>query len=130
MILFLDDELSILQSLKRTLRSEPFHIIATHDHEEALDYLKKYPVSIVVSDYRMPRMNGVEFLEKALIIQPFAIRIILSGYADTKSVLDSINKGQVYRFLTKPWDDAHLKQTLLECLLAYQDQFQERPILI
>lgn len=83
--------------------------------DEALEIMKKNQVDLIMTDYRMPEMNGVEFLRKAIEINPDSLRLILSGYADAKVVCDAIDHGQVYRFLTKPWDDEMLLESVRQC---------------
>src|SRR4030042_6899699 len=111
-ILLVDDEENILSALQRLLRRENYNVITNASPEKALEILKHEPVSLVISDQRMPEMDGTEFLEKAREIQPVAIRIILTGYADINAAMAAINQGKVYRFITKPWNDLDLKTTI------------------
>lgn len=119
-VLFVDDEIHILNSLNRLLRKEPYTVITASSGEEGLEILRKHDVSVIVSDYRMPKMTGVEFLNQAKKIRKDAIRIILSGYADSKVILDAINKGEVYRFFTKPWDEIKLIESIRQSLLHFK----------
>ncbi|MBD3220187.1 response regulator [bacterium] len=107
-VLFVDDERNILSTLRRLCRREPFEAITAASGPEALDILRERPACVIISDFRMPGMTGVEMLAHAKDIVPDSVRIILSGYADTQSVVEAINKGEVYRFLAKPWDDQEL----------------------
>lgn len=109
-ILFVDDEEAILRSLKRLFRRSGYEILTVVGGEAALEFLKKYegPLSMIVSDQRMPGLGGAEFLAEARKIFPDAIRFLLTGYADMDAVIDSINKGQIHRYLTKPWNDDDL----------------------
>jgi FixJ family two-component response regulator len=107
-VLFVDDERNILSTLRRLCRREPFAVLTAGSGPEALDILRERPACVIISDYRMPEMTGVEMLAHAKDIVPDSVRIILSGYADTHSVVEAINKGEVYRFLAKPWDDQEL----------------------
>lgn len=108
-ILFVDDEPSILSSLKRLLSDEPFEILTAESGKAGLQLLNSdRSVAVIVSDQRMPEMNGAEFLEKTRAIVPDAIRIVLTGYADVNTAVDAINKGGAYRYISKPWNDDEL----------------------
>ena len=115
-ILFVDDEILILKSLERLFEDEGYLIFKATGGEEALEFLSKQKVMLIVSDYRMPQMDGVTFLEKASAICPEALRIMLTGYADMEAIIKSINYGQVFRFITKPWDEAELKVLIKNCI--------------
>jgi len=110
-ILLVDDEGDILQSLRRLLRKK-FEMTTTVDPEEALRHLEQDTYAILLSDQRMPTMEGTELMAKAREISPDTVRIILTGYADINAATDAINQGGVYRFLQKPWNDAELLATL------------------
>lgn len=111
-ILFVDDEQNILNSLTRVFRREGYDILTAGSGEEGLEKIKANKVAVVVSDHRMPGMEGVEFLSKVKEISPSTIRFMLTGYADIKSVIGAINNGEVYRYITKPWNDDDLKLTI------------------
>lgn len=119
-VLCVDDEVHVLRSLERLLRKEEYRVVTAEGGTEGLAVLGREPVQLILSDQRMPRMTGVEFLQKAKEIRPEAVRVILSGYADVGVVVDAINKGEVYRFLTKPWSDQELKNVIAECLGHYE----------
>lgn len=108
-LLFVDDETSILSSLSRAFRKEGYDILKSDNPAEALNILKDKKVHLILSDYRMPEMDGVAFMHEAMKIQPDAIRIILSGYAESSVIISAINNGGIFKFLTKPWDDDLLK---------------------
>jgi two-component system probable response regulator PhcQ len=118
-ILIVDDEENILNSLKRLLRREPYEILTAMNGEEGLKILDDHLVDLIVSDLKMPGMNGIEFLTKAKEKNPVPLRIMLTGHADLKSVLDAVDQGEVYRFLLKPWDDEELKMTIRQALDYY-----------
>jgi response regulator RpfG family c-di-GMP phosphodiesterase len=118
-ILIVDDEENILNSLKRLLRKEPYEILTAIDGEEGLKILDDHQVDLIVSDLKMPQMNGVEFLKRAKEKNPVPLRIMLTGHADLKSVVDAIDQGEVYRFLLKPWNDEELKMTIRQALDYY-----------
>ena len=107
-ILYVDDEESNLIALKATFRRD-YEVFTATSGQEALDLLKNQVVNVIISDQRMPGMNGVEFFQKAKEILPGPIRILLTGYADINAVIDAINKGEVYRYVQKPWDEDDLR---------------------
>ncbi len=127
-ILIVDDEVNILRSLKRLLRREGYEIRAAESGQAGLEILKKEPVDLIISDQRMPGMSGVEFLEKAQKICPESIRMILSGYTDLNSVTDAVNRGYVFKFVLKPWDDNELKQIIHQSLSMARLQKENRQL--
>jgi len=127
-ILLVDDEPEILFSLRGLLRRE-FDLHTAQGGAEALEVLRRQPVHVIMSDQRMPEMTGVELLRRARAECPEAIRIIFTGYADIKAVVDAINEGQIYRYLTKPWDPDELVALLHQACDHYQ-QIAERKQLL
>lgn len=115
-ILFVDDEKDILASLKRLFMDEGYEIFTAQGGPHALELLKNGAVDLIVSDQRMPVMSGVEFLKQSKGLAPDSIRILLTGYADISAAIDSINKGEVYRYITKPWNDDELKAIIRDGL--------------
>ncbi len=113
-LLLVDDEAFILNALKRLLRRDGYHILTAESGQQGLQVLETTPVDVIVSDQRMPGMTGVEFLREARKHFPNTIRIVLSGYTELQSVTDAINEGAVYKFLTKPWDDEHLRANIAD----------------
>ena len=113
-LLLVDDEQNILASLRRLLRRDGYTILSAASGQEGLEVLAANPVDVIVSDQRMPGMTGVEFLRKAKDMHPESVRLVLSGYTDLQSVTDAINEGAIYKFLTKPWDDAMLRANIEE----------------
>lgn len=111
-ILFVDDDKDILNSLKRQMRKEDFQVVTANSGKDALSILEKESFPVIVSDERMPEMSGVELLKQVKKIYPDSIRMILSGYADSKTIIDAINQGEIYRFIAKPWDIDDLKNSL------------------
>ena len=114
-LLVVDDEERILSALKSVFRSR-YHVFATTDGNKALEFMKKYPMHVVISDQRMPIMPGVELLRQAREISPASVRILLTGYSDLASIVGSINDGEVYRFISKPWNNQELQQTVAEAV--------------
>lgn len=119
-ILLVDDEANILSALARLLRSAGYRILRAGSGNEGLELLAQNEVGVIVSDQRMPGMTGVEFLHKAHGLYPDTIRIMLSGYTELSSVTDAINRGAIYKFLTKPWDDDLLRANIEEAFLRHE----------
>jgi len=115
-ILFVDDEKQILSSLRRLCRRDGYQVHVASSGAEGLAILGTHEVDIVVSDMRMPGMNGAEFLEKAANDWPDVLRILLTGYSEIEAAIAAVNLGRVFRYLNKPWDDLALKQTLDEAM--------------
>ncbi|MCX8026284.1 MAG: response regulator [Thermodesulfovibrionales bacterium] len=118
-ILCVDDEPNVLSALRRLFLDEDYTIITANSGREGLDIIKNEEVQIIISDYRMPNMNGVEFLKEARILQPDTVRIVLSGYADAGAIVSAINEGQIYKFIPKPWNDDELKVTISNAIERY-----------
>lgn len=118
-VLFVDDERNILNSLQRLFRKEGYAILTAESGRDALEIVKANRTSLVVSDHRMPEMDGVEFLSKVKDISPYTVRIILTGYADIRAVMAAVNRGEVYRYVTKPWDDEELKSIVRSAVSHY-----------
>ena len=117
-ILCVDDERNVLKSLRRLFMDEAnYELLLAESGEEGLETLSaEENINLVISDYRMPGMNGVEFLSKVYESWPDTIRIVLSGYADTASVVEAINLGHIYKFIPKPWNDEELRSTVAMAL--------------
>jgi diguanylate cyclase (GGDEF)-like protein len=113
-LLLVDDEEHILASLRRLLRRDGYTIVTACGAAEGLQRLAEGEVDVIVSDQRMPGMTGVEFLRRAKELYPDSIRMVLSGYTELQSIIDAINEGAIYKFLTKPWDDARLRGHVAE----------------
>ncbi|MEE9441775.1 MAG: response regulator [candidate division Zixibacteria bacterium] len=118
-ILIVDDELNVLKSLKRLLLGNDYKLLTATSGKDGLDILKENKVQIVISDYRMPEMTGVEFLNIVKDKYPDTIRMILSGYADVSAVVEAINEGHVYKFIGKPWNDQEVITTIMR---AFEQQ--------
>ena len=119
-ILCVDDERNVLRALERIFLDDDFEILTAPSGEEGLELLESGDtVQIVVSDYRMPGMNGVDFLSEVCRRWPDTVRIVLSGYADTAAVVAAINEGQIYKFIAKPWNDDELKVTITNAIERY-----------
>lgn len=122
-ILVVDDEINICNALRRSLRKEGYEILVAHEPAQGLEILKTQKIDLVLSDHLMPNMTGLEFLTIVRDRHPDTVRILLTGHADMDTAIKAINDGNVYRFLTKPWDDVELKVTLY---LAFEHLDLER----
>jgi len=119
-VLLVDDEENVLNALRRVLRHEPYKIAAQSSALKALNLLKKQNIQLIISDQRMPEISGIEFLEKTREISPDSIRVMLTGYSDLKTAEEAINRVEIYRFLSKPWNDEDLKATIIQGLTKWQ----------
>ena len=122
-IMLVDDELNILRSLRRAIVAMPEHkfggklIIETFEQPQAaLERASACAFDLVISDFRMPEMDGVSFLSALIEIQPNIARLMLSGYADLQSVVAAINRVHIFRFIAKPWDDYELETAISQAL--------------
>ncbi|TBR17125.1 response regulator [bacterium] len=119
-ILIVDDEVNILNSLGRLLRAEDYDVVTAENVAQGIEKLKeKSGVDLVISDNKMPDGTGVEFFIKVRQLYPDTIRILITGYPDLESAISAINKGQVYRFVTKPWNNEELKLIVKQALDYY-----------
>lgn len=115
-ILFVDDEPNVLKAFQRSLRKMPYTLLTASGGDEALTLLEAREVSLVISDYNMPHMSGLEFLKTVKAIHPHTLTIMLTGQADLGIAVEAINEAGVYKFIQKPWDDADLKITIMRAL--------------
>ncbi|MBC8414391.1 MAG: response regulator [Nitrospira sp.] len=116
-ILCVDDEPNVLKSLRRLFIECDYEIITAESGAAGLEIIEgDEPVQIVISDYRMPQMNGVDFLKAVREKRPEVIRIVLSGFADTSAMVEAINEGKIYKFIPKPWNDDELKIEISKAL--------------
>ncbi len=115
-ILFVDDEAPVLRSLKRLLRPTGHRVHIANSGAEGLDILRDQPIDVVVSDMRMPEMDGAEFLAKVAEHWPGTTRMLLTGYADLTSAISAINNGSISRYLTKPWQDADIVMSIEQAI--------------
>ena len=116
----MDDEPNILSSLQRLLRHEGYNILTSTSPAAAFDILAKHPVGVIISDQRMPEMSGTEFLSRVRELYPDTLRMVLSGYADLNSVTDAVNRGAIYKFLSKPWEDDALRAQVAEAFRHHE----------
>lgn len=107
-VLLVDDEAPILAALRRTFFDEQWETMTAVGGEEALSLIYDNDFAVVLSDYKMPDMNGVEFLSEVRKISPDTVRMIISGYAEAHAIVEAINEGQIFRFIPKPWNNTEL----------------------
>ncbi len=126
-ILVIDDDLNILKSITRLFKHAPctvnqhlfnIQLVSFSDPTDAMNYLTNNPVDLIISDYKMPLMDGITFLLNSKVLQPLAARIILSGYADLDIVLKAVNDVGISRFLAKPWNDYELITAVAQVLFT------------
>ena len=127
-ILYVDDEVNNLTSFKATFRRE-FRIFLAESAAEGFEIVKTKDIQIVISDQRMPNMTGVEFFEKLTVEYPDPIRILLTGYSDIDAVIGAINKGRVYHYITKPWDERYLRNIIRNSFEIYRLREENRKLL-
>ena len=111
-LLLVDDEQNILNALRRLFRREGYRVLTAGSGAEALELLALNPVQVIISDQRMPEMSGVEFLSRVKDLYPRTVRIVLSGYSELSTVTDAINRGAIWKYISKPWDDEDLLQEI------------------
>ncbi len=110
-ILYVDDEVHNLQAFKATFRRD-YNVFIAESGIEALKIFDNQHLDLILTDQRMPEMTGIEFLMEVQKINPEPMRILITGYSDINAVIDAINKGQVYRYLNKPWQEDELRATI------------------
>lgn len=120
-ILCVDDEPSILSSLRRLFRPQGYQIHLAGSGKAALELLEKFAIDLVISDMRMPEMDGVQFLGQVRQRSPDTVRLLLTGYADMAATIAAVNHGEIYRYISKPWDDADI-------LLIVRDALSHRAL--
>lgn len=126
-VLYVDDEQNNLFSFKAIFRTD-FQITTAISAEEAIDKLGKDAFHVIVTDQRMPGMTGVEFLESILEKYPDPVRILLTGYTDINAVIDAVNKGKIFHYLSKPWDEEELRTTIKTAYELYKAREEQTDI--
>jgi response regulator RpfG family c-di-GMP phosphodiesterase len=127
-ILLVDDEPEILYSLQGLLRRE-FELYTAESGAQALEILQQHPVHVIMSDQRMPEMTGVQLMHRVKESHPEAIRIVFTGYADIRAVIDAINNVGLYRYITKPWDPDELIEVLHQAAARYEEIVEHQQLL-
>lgn len=120
-ILYVDDEENNLISFKANFRIR-YNVYTAISGQIALDLLATTPISVIITDQRMPEMTGVAFLEKVCELYPDTIRILLTGYSDISAVIEAVNKGKIFHYLSKPWNEQELNETIQRAYQIYSDK--------
>ncbi|QEK53042.1 response regulator [Pedobacter aquae] len=120
-ILYVDDEENNLISFKANFRMK-YQVLTAISGDDALKIMEGKVIDIIITDQRMPNMTGVEFLEKVLEKFPEPMRILLTGYADMSAVIDAVNKGKIFHYLTKPWNEEELDMTIKRAYDVYLER--------
>jgi len=126
-ILVVDDQVEILNALERQLKND-YKVYTSSNGEEALDLLKKNSFAVVLADQRMPGMTGVDFLARSLSIQPDIVRILITAYADIQASIDAVNKGQIYYYISKPWEPEELRLIVQRAVERYDLQNKNKQL--
>ena len=124
-LLCVDDEPNVLKALNRLFHAADYRIHLAENGEAGLKILQQHPIDLIISDMRMPKMDGAEFLTKAAENWPETVRILLTGYADITATIAAVNQGKIYSYCSKPWEDTELK-TLVQNALEQKALREER----
>jgi DNA-binding NtrC family response regulator len=128
-VLYVDDETHNLNSFKAAFRRD-FNIYTAQSAREGRKILEQHEIAVIVTDQRMPVMTGIEFLESIIPVYPDTIRILLTGFSDINAVMDAINRGQVYKYMVKPWADEELKMYIQNAMEIYHLRKENRDLLV
>lgn len=120
-VLYIDDEVNNLTTFKATFRRN-YYVFTAESAIEAKEILEQNEIHVIISDQRMPGMTGVEFFESIIQDHPTPIRMLLTGFADIHAVVDAINKGQIYKYFSKPWDETQMRENILEAYTLYMNR--------
>ena len=127
-ILYIDDEEQNLTSFKSTFRRD-YRIHVAASGEQALEIMENHNIQLVITDQRMPDMTGIDFLEKIVPLYPDCMRMIMTGYSDMEAVIQAINKGNIYRYISKPWNREDLKISIDSALEVYNLKWQNKHLI-
>jgi two-component system, sensor histidine kinase and response regulator len=129
-ILYVDDDRENLRTFRRLFRQQ-YDVLLAESGAEGLELLREHsPIPVIITDQRMPEMTGIEFLENTIRLSPASIRIIITGFTDVQALIDAINTGQVYRYITKPWDEQELYVTIKRALENYRLKRHNEQLLV
>jgi PAS domain S-box-containing protein/diguanylate cyclase (GGDEF)-like protein len=119
-LLYVDDEVNLLTAIRRAMRQNGYRVLVASSAREAFEILAMTEVGVIVCDQRMRGMSGTEFLARVKQMYPAAVRMVLSGYTDLQSVTDAVNRGAIFKFLTKPWIDEELEEAVREAFVEFE----------
>jgi two-component system, probable response regulator PhcQ len=128
-ILIVDDEPGVIEALRRSFMDDPYQIYSAQNGEEGIEILSNHKIKVVISDEMMPGMSGAEFLATVSSRFPAVVRIMLTGHASLNAAIKTINKGEIYRFFTKPWDDLELGFSVRSAVEKYDLEEENRRLL-
>ena len=128
-ILIVDDEPHVISALVRVLDEEPYRIAGAGNGQEALELMTRQHFKVVISDERMPEMDGAVFLSRVKELYPDTVRIMLTGHASVQATMRAVNNGEIYRFFIKPWDETELKLAIKSALEKYDLELENRRLL-
>lgn len=120
-VLYLDDEVHNLTAFRAAFRRD-FQVHVTTEPTDAVRILREHPIEVIISDQKMPKLSGVEFFELIAPDYPNPVRMLLTGHADIDAVIDAINKGQIYKYISKPWNETELRELVQEASALYHDR--------
>ena len=126
-VLYVDDEVDNLNAFKAVFRRD-FNVFIVETAEEGVEILRNNEIEVILTDQRMPKVTGIEFLAPILDEFPEAMRILVTGYSDISTVIDAINKGHVYRYVSKPWDNNDFKIIIEQAAEVYQLRKEKRQL--
>lgn len=118
-ILIVDDEASNLRALERLFRTD-YDVLTAGSGADALSLLEHHDMALLIADQRMPEMSGIELMQRTARLRPHMVRILLTGYTDVDSLIEAINTGHVYKYITKPWNNDDLLLTVARALEHYE----------
>jgi CheY-like chemotaxis protein len=121
-LLYMDDEVNLLAAVRRALRHSGYRVLTAGSAEEAFEILATNEVGVILCDQRMPGMSGTEFLSRVKQMYPNAVRMVLSGYTDLQSVTDAVNRGAIFKFLTKPWIEEELADAVRDAFVEFESK--------
>ena len=127
-ILYLDDERDNLIVFNSAFRRD-YEVHLASSGLEGIEILRKHEIMVIITDQRMPEMTGIQFLEKIIPDYPYAIRMIMTGFSDIEAIIQAINTGRVYRYITKPWNKEELKINIDKAIEIYQLRSQNRKLI-
>jgi DNA-binding NtrC family response regulator len=119
-MLYVDDEVKLLAAIKRAMRHKGWRVLTAASAAQAFEILATVEVGVIVCDQRMPGMSGTEFLSRVKHMYPQVTRMVLSGYTDLQSVTDAVNRGAIFKFLSKPWNDDELVEAVRDGFTAFE----------